>query len=185
MTVLLKECRDIQLRCGSFDRDYDDDNTMSMIAVVEMNSESDAEKVISERLVSYKFYHKYKFFLAYIKLHSMRNEWCIIFLITKCILYGEVFYFEKLLQLTFKDINGLVEQNVQLRSLVRSLSDQIENRDSELKVTFTLVYISLTRWICLFGVSTICYSCMQNDSILNFFNNGISGEVRNGNKKTY
>lgn len=39
------------------------------------------------------------------------------------------------LQLTFKDINGLVEQNVQLRTLVRSLSDQIENKELEFKVS--------------------------------------------------
>jgi hypothetical protein len=37
-------------------------------------------------------------------------------------------------QLTFKDINGLVEQNVQLRSLVRSLSDQAQSREMEFKV---------------------------------------------------
>lgn len=37
-------------------------------------------------------------------------------------------------QLTFKDINGLVEQNVQLRSLVRNLSDQVESREMEFKV---------------------------------------------------
>lgn len=37
-------------------------------------------------------------------------------------------------QLTFKDINGLVEQNVQLRSLVRSLSDKVESREMEFKV---------------------------------------------------
>lgn len=35
--------------------------------------------------------------------------------------------------MTFKDINGLVEQNVQLRSLVRNLSDQIEEKEAELK----------------------------------------------------
>jgi len=39
------------------------------------------------------------------------------------------------MQLTFKDINGLVEQNVQLRSLVRSLSGQIENQEVEFKVS--------------------------------------------------
>lgn len=39
-----------------------------------------------------------------------------------------------LVQLTFKDINGLVEQNVQLRGLCRNLSDQIEEKDAELKV---------------------------------------------------
>ncbi|KAK8313396.1 hypothetical protein V6Z12_D01G106600 [Gossypium hirsutum] len=36
-------------------------------------------------------------------------------------------------ELTFKDINGLVEQNVQLRSLVRDLSDQIESKEMEFK----------------------------------------------------
>lgn len=37
-------------------------------------------------------------------------------------------------QLTFKDINGLVQQNAQLRSLVRNLSDQLESREKEFKV---------------------------------------------------
>lgn len=41
---------------------------------------------------------------------------------------------ETLNQLTFKDINGLVEQNVQLRSLLRSLSDQVESTEMEFKV---------------------------------------------------
>lgn len=38
------------------------------------------------------------------------------------------------MQLTFKDINELVEQNVQLRSLVRSLYEQFENQKVEFKV---------------------------------------------------
>ncbi|KAF3448815.1 hypothetical protein FNV43_RR09528 [Rhamnella rubrinervis] len=80
VTVLLKECRDIQIRGGSADHDSLDGGT-----IIEMNSDSDTEKVISERL------------------------------------------------LTFKNINGLVEQNAQLRSLVRSLSDQIENSESVFK----------------------------------------------------
>ncbi|XP_059661908.1 nuclear-pore anchor isoform X2 [Cornus florida] len=84
VTVLLKECRDIQLRCGSVGQGYADDVTA--VLAVEINTDSDAEKVISD--------------------------------------------------LTFKDINGLVEQNAQLRSLVRCLSDQIENRESELKEKF-------------------------------------------------
>ncbi|GAB4836733.1 hypothetical protein Ancab_001647 [Ancistrocladus abbreviatus] len=80
-TVLLKECRDIQLRYGSVDHGSPDD----MIApLIDMASESDVQK------------------------------------------------------LTFKDINGLVEQNVKLRSLVRSLSDQIDHRDQELKEQFEL-----------------------------------------------
>lgn len=49
MTVLLKECRDIQLRCGSFGLDGIDDGTI----VVGTNAESDTEKVISERLVGF------------------------------------------------------------------------------------------------------------------------------------
>ncbi|KAM3731717.1 hypothetical protein ACB098_11G003200 [Castanea mollissima] len=87
VTVLLKECRDIQLRCGSTGLDGLDDVTT---AVGGTNLESDTEKVISERL------------------------------------------------LTFKDINGLVEQNVQLRSLVRSLSDQAQSREMEFKETFEM-----------------------------------------------
>lgn len=46
---------------------------------------------------------------------------------------------KKFWQLTFKDINGLVEQNVQLRSLVRNLSDQIESREMEFKVSQKLL----------------------------------------------
>ncbi|KAI3414928.1 TPR_MLP1_2 domain-containing protein [Psidium guajava] len=83
VTVLLKECRDIQLRYGSNLHDYSDDKGTN--GAVEMITEYDTEKVISDRL------------------------------------------------LTFKDINGLVEQNVQLRTLVRSLSDQIEIKELEFK----------------------------------------------------
>lgn len=82
VTVLLKECRDIQLRCGSSGHDQVDDS--KAIAPVGMDVESDPENAILERL-------------------------------------------------TFKDINGLVEQNVQLRSLVRNLSDQIEDREMVFK----------------------------------------------------
>ncbi|XP_011012854.1 PREDICTED: nuclear-pore anchor [Populus euphratica] len=82
VTVLLKECRDIQLRCGSSGHDQVDDS--KAIAPVGMDMESDPENAILERL-------------------------------------------------TFKDINGLVEQNVQLRSLVRNLSDQIEDKETAFK----------------------------------------------------
>ncbi|KAJ0099641.1 hypothetical protein Patl1_19769 [Pistacia atlantica] len=90
VTVLLKECRDIQLRCGSSRHDYAEESTAVAAVEVNVNGEFDAEKVISDRL------------------------------------------------LTFKDINGLVEQNVQLRSLVRSLSDQIDSREVEFKEKFEL-----------------------------------------------
>ncbi|XP_047158317.1 nuclear-pore anchor [Vigna umbellata] len=82
VTVLLKECRDIQLRCGSMGYDNVDYSSNTASRTI---TETEAEHVISEHL------------------------------------------------LTFKDINGLVEQNVQLRSLVRSLSGQIENQEVEFK----------------------------------------------------
>lgn len=81
VTVLLKECRDIQLRGGgSFSYDSSVENQLNVI--------SDNDDVFSERL------------------------------------------------LTFKDINGLVEQNVQLRGLVRVLTEQIESKEAELKENF-------------------------------------------------
>lgn len=58
MTVLLKECRDIQLRCGLSRIEFDDDAVA--IADVEMAPESDAEKIISEHLV---WSHFLSFFL--------------------------------------------------------------------------------------------------------------------------
>ncbi|XAR59903.1 hypothetical protein NMG60_11015913 [Bertholletia excelsa] len=87
VTILLKECRDVQLRCGNASHEYADDSTNLPVV---LNMDSDAEKVISERL------------------------------------------------LTFKDINGLVEQNVQLRSLVRRFSDDIENKEKDLKDKFEI-----------------------------------------------
>ncbi|XP_057457960.1 nuclear-pore anchor-like isoform X2 [Lotus japonicus] len=82
VTVLLKECRDIQLRSGSNGNDVVD--VASNIAL-RTSRGTEPEDVISDHI------------------------------------------------LTFKDINGLVEQNVQLRSLVRSLSGQIENQEVEYK----------------------------------------------------
>lgn len=49
MTALLKECRDIQLRCGSSTIEFANDTVA--IADLEVVAESDAEKIISERLV--------------------------------------------------------------------------------------------------------------------------------------
>ncbi|XP_019443676.1 PREDICTED: nuclear-pore anchor-like isoform X1 [Lupinus angustifolius] len=82
VTVLLKECQEMQLRGGSIEYDIVD-VTASITSTT--TTETEAEKVISEHL------------------------------------------------LTFKGINGLVEQNVQLRSLVHSLSGQIENQEVEFK----------------------------------------------------
>ncbi|OMO78493.1 Tetratricopeptide, MLP1/MLP2-like protein [Corchorus capsularis] len=80
VTVLLKECRDIQLHCGSIGHDLSGDYT---IAAAARDVEPNTDKLVSE--------------------------------------------------LAFKDINGLVEQNVQLRSLVRDLSDQIDSKEMEFK----------------------------------------------------
>lgn len=81
VTILLKECRDIQLRGGG---------SFSYDSVVEdqLIVTSDDDSVFSDRM------------------------------------------------LTFKDINGLVEQNVQLRGLVRLLTEEIKTKEAELKENF-------------------------------------------------
>ncbi|KAL3498454.1 hypothetical protein ACH5RR_041186 [Cinchona calisaya] len=83
VSVLLKECRDIQLRCGSIC--HDDGDALIGGSAVLPDNKYDTEDVIPEQL------------------------------------------------LAFKDISGLVEQNVQLRRLVRSLYEGIESREMELK----------------------------------------------------
>lgn len=83
VSVLLKECRDIQLRGGSVCRDYGD--TFMAGSDVSTEDAYNADDVIPEQL------------------------------------------------LAFKDISGLVEQNVQLRRLVHSLSEDIASRETELK----------------------------------------------------
>ncbi|ERN04211.1 hypothetical protein AMTRI_Chr08g209850 [Amborella trichopoda] len=88
VVVLLKECRDIQLRYGVGNGNFPDDAPSHAVADLEVDSETD--KVISENL------------------------------------------------LTFKGINGLLEQNVKLRSLVRSLTAQVEQNQEELKEAFHL-----------------------------------------------
>ncbi|KAL9262657.1 Nuclear-pore anchor-like protein [Drosera capensis] len=88
VTVLLKECHDIQLQFGSVHHESASANATAFLS--DLNAGSDVERVISEQL------------------------------------------------LTFKDINGLVDQNVKLRSLVRSLSDKIDVREAELKEQFEM-----------------------------------------------
>ncbi|THF95651.1 hypothetical protein TEA_015261 [Camellia sinensis var. sinensis] len=87
-TNLERTIREFKADLRRCERDYSIAQKEIVDLQKQLNADSDAEKVISERL------------------------------------------------LTFKDINGLVEQNVQLRSLVRSFSDQIENREMELKEKF-------------------------------------------------
>lgn len=112
MTVLLKECQDIQVRCGSFGNNVNATNIASRTS-----TDTEAENIISEHLVS--------FFLIY---------FILVFEFLHFILACNHFNLGIETQLTFKDINGLVEQNVQLRSLVRSLSGQLENQEVEFKV---------------------------------------------------
>lgn len=47
--MLLKECRDIQLRCGSAGHDYASEDMA--VPAGQFSAETDAEKIISERLV--------------------------------------------------------------------------------------------------------------------------------------
>ncbi|KAJ0986603.1 hypothetical protein J5N97_004959 [Dioscorea zingiberensis] len=82
VTVLLKECQDVQLR-GAASQSHT--NNSINVTPLDFDAGLDIEAVISEHL------------------------------------------------LTFRDINGLVEQNVKLRKAVHSLSSQVENNDSELK----------------------------------------------------
>lgn len=63
MTLLLKECRDVQLRCGAA-RD-DDDEDYPLLSDVEMDMESEADKIISEHLVSLFLYFSIMFVLEF------------------------------------------------------------------------------------------------------------------------
>ncbi|KAH9302237.1 hypothetical protein KI387_013820, partial [Taxus chinensis] len=83
VTLLLKECRDIQLRFGVGEGIFNDDTVIDTVPLA--SDETAVNKVISDRL------------------------------------------------LTFKDIHAMVEQNCQLRSVVRTLSQQVEQREQELK----------------------------------------------------
>ncbi|XP_008793820.2 nuclear-pore anchor isoform X1 [Phoenix dactylifera] len=88
VTVLLKECQDIQLRCGATPQ-FPGEKSVTMISV-DIDDGTDARNKISEP-------------------HMM-----------------------------FKDIHGLVEQNVQLRGLVHSLTSEDEKRDFELRESFQI-----------------------------------------------
>lgn len=62
MTVLLKECRDIQLRCGSIGFDTIDNAANSLSRT---HTETDAGEVISEHLVS-SVLHCFFFSVSYL-----------------------------------------------------------------------------------------------------------------------
>lgn len=52
--MLLKECRDIQIRCGLVGHDFVDNG--AIMAADKANTESNSEEVISDRLVSPFFF---------------------------------------------------------------------------------------------------------------------------------
>ncbi|WJX72066.1 hypothetical protein P8452_55984 [Trifolium repens] len=94
-----------------------------------LNENSNLEKTILE-LEAHLKRHEREYNLAHKEIDDLRKQ--VTILLKECqdiqVRCGS---FEHLL--TFKDINGLVEQNVQLRSLVRSLSGQLENQEVEFK----------------------------------------------------
>lgn len=102
--MLLKECIDVQLRCGI--------NVSSDLITTDIEVTNDPEAAISDRLVCS---HR----------HFCTLVHCWLFYDSTDNLFS---------QLTFSDINGLVEQNVKLRSLVRKLSEEVEDREIEMKV---------------------------------------------------
>lgn len=120
MAVLLKECRDVQLRCGSV-ASYEDDDPISGFSVP-LGTESRAENVIHDQLVLV----------------------CLVF-VHSYYLIEELMAMDFSLLQSFKDINGLVEMNVQLRSVVCTLSEQLEEQEAKFKAisNFLRNYIPL------------------------------------------
>lgn len=65
-------------------------------------------------------------------------------------------------QMSFKDINGLVQQNIQLRNQVHMLSADLDKKDMELRVSvICCCFFFLTALFSLFNLSIASY-------ILNF-----------------
>lgn len=54
------------------------------------------------------------------------------------VLYASLIFIMSLIQLSFKDIRGMVEHNTQLRTLVRTLGQQNELKEQELKVNIPM-----------------------------------------------
>lgn len=100
--MLLKECQDIQIRCGGTSL------SASITGVEDDIYVSDPSGQVSNLL------------LQIIIINNSLHPYKVIDII---------------MQMTFRDINGLVEQNVKLQSQVQRLSAELEKRDEELKVS--------------------------------------------------
>lgn len=111
VAVLLKECQDIQLRCGS-----------SLPNVGYVASSSSLVNVLSN--VEHDIKDNVSLILLWL---SLSKTFCITLLSCLTILYS--------LQMSFKDINGLVQQNVQLRNQIHMLSADLDKKDMELRVS--------------------------------------------------
>ncbi|XP_078175227.1 nuclear pore anchor isoform X2 [Carex rostrata] len=105
VAVLLKECQDIQIRCGGTSL------SASIIGVEDDIYVSDPSGQVSNLL------------LQTIIINNSLHPYKVIDII---------------MQMTFRDINGLVEQNVKLQSQVQRLSAELEKRDEELKEGFEI-----------------------------------------------
>lgn len=100
--MLLKECQDIQIRCGSTSL------SASITGVEDDIYVSDPSGQVSNLL------------LQTIIINNSLHPYKVI---------------DIMIQMTFRDINGLVEQNVKLQSQVQRLSAELEKRDEELQVS--------------------------------------------------
>ncbi|PVH66921.1 hypothetical protein PAHAL_1G383600 [Panicum hallii] len=92
VAVLLKECQDIQLRCGSSLPNVGNGAFSASVGSVLSNVE-----------------------------HNIKDN-----------------------QMTFKDINGLVQQNIQLRNQVHMLSAELDKKDMELRESFQIELKKIT-----------------------------------------
>jgi hypothetical protein len=65
--------------------------------------------------------------------------------------------------MTFNDINGLVQQNVQLRNQVHLLSADLDKRDMELRVyiKFDFVFSIVSNVLVCSYISVRAYFCIQ------------------------
>lgn len=99
--MLLKECQDIQIRCGGTSL------SASITGVEDDIYVSDPSGQVSNLLQT-------------IIINNSLHPYKVVDII---------------MQMTFRDINGLVEQNVKLQSQVQRLSAELEKRDEELKVS--------------------------------------------------
>jgi hypothetical protein len=105
----LKECQDIQIRCGG--------GALST-NLIGVEDDKDPNGQVSNLLLQ----------------TNIISNHCIFIVI-----YG-------LMQMTFRNIKELVEQNVELQSQVQRLSAELEKRDEELEVISYFFLLCLLLW---------------------------------------